>query len=132
VLEDADGSLIVVDTGGWYKLCCPTSQLHKPDLLGAVYRVRKSGAPKVEDPRGLKIEWDKIPTDELARLIGDPRPAVRRRAMETLPQSHEDAFGRHSPHRLHVRIAAHPAPACHPGPNRFARTASRFAWPSVL
>ncbi len=41
VLEDADGSLIVVDTGGWYKLCCPTSQLHKPDVLGGVYRVRR-------------------------------------------------------------------------------------------
>ena len=34
VLEDADGSLLVVDTGGWYKLCCPTSQLQKPDVLG--------------------------------------------------------------------------------------------------
>ena len=44
VLEDADGSLIVVDTGGWYKLCCPTSQLQKPDVLGAIYRVRPSGA----------------------------------------------------------------------------------------
>ena len=30
ILEDADGSLLVIDTGGWYKLCCPTSQLHKP------------------------------------------------------------------------------------------------------
>ena len=27
-------SLLVVDTGGWYKLCCPTSQLVKPDVLG--------------------------------------------------------------------------------------------------
>ena len=45
VLEDADGSLLVVDTGGWYKLCCPTSQLHKPDVLGGVYRVRRQGAP---------------------------------------------------------------------------------------
>ena len=27
VVVDADGSLLVVDTGGWYKLCCPTSQL---------------------------------------------------------------------------------------------------------
>jgi putative membrane-bound dehydrogenase-like protein len=25
VLEDADGSLLVIDTGGWYKLCCPTA-----------------------------------------------------------------------------------------------------------
>src|SRR3546814_9217684 len=38
VIEDADGSLLVIDTGGWYKLCCPTSQLWKPDVLGAIYR----------------------------------------------------------------------------------------------
>jgi len=44
VLPDADGSLLVVDTGGWYKLCCPSSQLAKPDVLGAIYRVKKLGA----------------------------------------------------------------------------------------
>ncbi len=47
VLPDADGSLLVVDTGGWYKLCCPSSQLAKPDVFGAIYRVRKIGAPKL-------------------------------------------------------------------------------------
>ncbi len=41
VIEDADGSLLVVDTGGWYKLCCPSSQLVKADVLGAIYRVQK-------------------------------------------------------------------------------------------
>lgn len=46
VLEDADGSLLVVDTGGWYKICCPSSQLAKPDVLGGIYRVRKTGAPR--------------------------------------------------------------------------------------
>ena len=55
VIEDADGSLLIVDTGGWYKLCCPTSQLVKPDVTGAIYRVKKVGAHKVEDPRGQKI-----------------------------------------------------------------------------
>lgn len=44
VLEDADGSLVIVDTGGWYKLCCPSSQLAKADVLGAVYRVRRAGS----------------------------------------------------------------------------------------
>ena len=43
VVEDADGSLIVVDTGGWYKICCPTSVLQKPDVLGAIYRVKRVG-----------------------------------------------------------------------------------------
>ncbi len=84
VIEDADGSLLVVDTGGWYKLCCPTSQLVKPDVLGAVYRIRKKGSPKVEDPRGLKLRWKDLAVAELARLLDDPRPAVRQRAIETL------------------------------------------------
>ena len=44
VLADADGSLLVVDTGGWYKLCCPSAQLAKPDVRGAIYRVRRQGA----------------------------------------------------------------------------------------
>ena len=43
VLEDADGSLLIVDTGGWYKLCCPSSQLAKADVLGGIYRVRRKG-----------------------------------------------------------------------------------------
>jgi putative membrane-bound dehydrogenase-like protein len=84
VLEDADGSLLVIDTGGWYKLCCPTSQLPKPDVLGAIYRVRRKGAPKVEDPRGLKLTWDKQAPKELAALLADARPAVRKRAIQTL------------------------------------------------
>ena len=84
VLEDADGSLVVVDTGGWYKLCCPTSQLQKPDVLGAIYRVRRIGAPKLDDPRGLKLAWSTMEADELARLLDDPRPAVRRRAIAGL------------------------------------------------
>jgi putative membrane-bound dehydrogenase-like protein len=91
VLEDADGSLLVVDTGGWYKLCCPTSQLHKPDVLGAIYRVRRKGAPPPEDPRGLKLAWVKMSADEVARLLDDPRPAVRRRAVQTLGDKGLDA-----------------------------------------
>jgi len=47
VLEDADGSLLIVDTGAWYKLCCPSSQLAKADVLGGIYRVRRSGAKQL-------------------------------------------------------------------------------------
>jgi putative membrane-bound dehydrogenase-like protein len=87
LIEDADGSLVVVDTGGWYKLCCPTSQLGKPDVLGAIYRVRRTDAKKIDDPRGLKIDWSKISADELAKLLDDPRPAVQKRAMAALAAS---------------------------------------------
>src|SRR5262249_37757917 len=84
VMEDADGSLIVIDTGGGYKLCCPTSQLHKPDILGAIYRIRKMGAAKIDDPRGRKIDWAKAKLEELVKLLDDERPVVRRRAVATL------------------------------------------------
>ena len=84
VLEDADGSLVICDTGGWYRLCCPTSQLEKPDVFGAVYRVRRSGAQPIDDPRGLKLDWAKLGPAELARLLDDPRPAVQHRAIRDL------------------------------------------------
>ena len=82
VIEDADGSLLILDTGGWYKLCCPTSQLVKPDVLGAIYRVRKTGAHKVDDPWGEKIEWKKLDKSDLGQLLDDPRPVVQRRAID--------------------------------------------------
>jgi putative membrane-bound dehydrogenase-like protein len=84
VLEDADGSLLVVDTGGWYKICCPTSQLQKPDVLGAIYRIRRPEAPRVDDPRGLKIAWVSLDVAALAERLDDSRPAVRRKAIELL------------------------------------------------
>ncbi|MFO0890044.1 MAG: PVC-type heme-binding CxxCH protein [Isosphaeraceae bacterium] len=93
VLEDADGSLVVVDTGGWYKLCCPSSQLHKPDVLGGVYRVRKAGAAKVDDPRGLKLAWKTMTPEELVPLLGDRRPAVQQRAIEALATRGDAALG---------------------------------------
>ncbi|WP_435006590.1 PVC-type heme-binding CxxCH protein [Tundrisphaera lichenicola] len=87
VLEDADGSLLVIDTGGWYKLCCPTSQLVKPDVLGAIYRVRRTGVKPPEDPRGLKLSWNLMKPAELTGLLDDPRPVVRKRAIAALGRS---------------------------------------------
>lgn len=91
VLEDADGSLLIVDTGGWYKLCCPSSQLYKPDIKGAIYRVRRTRAPKIDDPRGLKIAWSKLDAAQLAKLLDDVRPAVRRRAIQLLGEKGDSA-----------------------------------------
>ncbi len=84
VIEDADGSLLVVDTGAWYKLCCPTSQLAKPDVLGAIYRVRRRAAPAMQDPRGRKIAWGTLTPADLVARLDDARPAVQRRAIEQL------------------------------------------------
>jgi len=84
VIEDADGSLLVVDTGGWYKLCCPTSQLEKPAVLGAIYRVRREGTTSIADPRGRALDWRGMAPADLAALLADPRPAVVARATDAL------------------------------------------------
>ena len=81
VLADADGSLVIVDTGGWYKLCCPTSQLWKPDVLGAIYRVRRTGAKLLIDSRGMHVRWAELSESELAHRMDDFRPAIRWRAV---------------------------------------------------
>lgn len=84
VLEDADGSLLVIDTGGWFRIGCPTSQVAKSHILGGIYRVRKTDAKKVEDPRGLSIKWrDKLDSD-LIKMLGDERPVVRTRTLKEL------------------------------------------------
>lgn len=80
VIEDADGSLLVADTGSWYMICCPTSKIAKPDVLGAIYRIQKKNAPRLEDPRGLKLDWH----DAQVSWLSDERPAVVKRAIETL------------------------------------------------
>ena len=73
VLEDKrDGSVLVVDTGGWYKLCCPTSQLAKPDVLGAIYRVRKvEMGPVVAMDVDLARVWEanRAPGEESSKLV---------------------------------------------------------------
>jgi putative heme-binding domain-containing protein len=92
VHEDADGSLIVIDTGGWYKLCCPTSQLHKPDVLGAIYRVKRAKATRVDDPRRAKLAWSRMNAEALAPLLTDPRPVARRRAIRELARRGELAL----------------------------------------
>lgn len=84
VLEDPDGSVIVVDTGGWFKLCCPTSQLEKADVLGGIYRIRRRNRRPPADPRGSQIAWTEAGDGELAKLLNDERFYVRQRARRTI------------------------------------------------
>jgi putative membrane-bound dehydrogenase-like protein len=93
VVEDADGSVLICDTGGWYKLCCPTSQFHKPNVLGAIYRIRREGAVPIDDPRGDAIAWNRASVQALADLLGDKRPVVRERAIEALAARGKDSIG---------------------------------------
>ncbi len=84
VLEDADGSLLVVDTGAWFLNGCPTSRVSKPDVTGAIYRIRKTDGAKVEDPRGKKLRLADAAPAEWIRYLHDKRPAIREQAIELL------------------------------------------------
>ena len=84
VLEDADGSLLVIDTGGWFVNGCPTSSVAKPDVLGAIYRVRKTEGQTIADPRGRTLDWNAPTPQELVTRLADSRPAVCDRAMAQL------------------------------------------------
>lgn len=83
VMEDADGSLLVLDTGAWFIHGCPLSRVAKPNIKGAVYRIRRQGA-RVADPRGAKLAWT---PQELPALLDDVRPAVADRAVEKLVEA---------------------------------------------
>ncbi|MEO5803044.1 MAG: HEAT repeat domain-containing protein, partial [Verrucomicrobiota bacterium] len=86
VIEDADGSLLIVNTGGWFRHGCPTSQIAKPEVKGAIYRIRRKGAAVVNDPRGLNLDWAKTSSEAVSKLLSDARPAVAERAVVELAQ----------------------------------------------
>jgi putative heme-binding domain-containing protein len=85
-MEDADGSLLVVDTGGWFLAGCPQSQVSKPDVRGGIYRIRRKGASAPPDPRGQSLPWDSMGAQDLALLLNDPRFAARDRAVDRLAE----------------------------------------------
>lgn len=82
IIEDSDGSLLVIDTGGWFKIGCPTSS-EQPQILGGIYRVQRNDRKSSPDPRGLKIDWQ-ADSDRLVGLLDDDRFVVRDRVVAVL------------------------------------------------
>ena len=91
VLEDADGSMLVVNTGGWFILGCPLSRVAKLDVPGGIYRIRKTGAAKVNDPWGTKLNLKSMAVPSLVAATKDPRIAVHDHAIELLISKGEAA-----------------------------------------
>jgi putative membrane-bound dehydrogenase-like protein len=71
-LEDADGSLIVIDTGGWFRIGCPASQIAKPEVTGAIYRVRRVNAAKPNHRLASEVDH-RLADIRLAALSRDPK-----------------------------------------------------------
>lgn len=91
VLQDADGSMLVLNTGGWFILGCPLSRVAKLDVKGGIYRIRKNEIPTVNDPWGHKLDLKSISMKTLSEHIKDPRPAVRDNVIERLVETGEPA-----------------------------------------
>ncbi len=91
VIEDADGSLLVINTGGWFRIGCPQSQISKPDIHGAIYRIRKSGTPPVQDSYGLALDWNSLSPERKIQLLNDSRPFVQRKAIDELAKAGDHA-----------------------------------------
>ena len=90
VLEDADGSLLVVETGGWFIKGCPLSQVSKPELKGSIYRIRREAANKVEDPYGNDLQWQALELDELGAYLEGSNPFIADRALEAIVDKGSD------------------------------------------
>ena len=93
VVEDADGSLLLLDTGGWFIKGCPLSRVTRPEFRGGIYRIRRAGSPPSADPRGEGIAFGLLSPAELTGYLGDSRPMVRDRAVEELVQRGSTAVG---------------------------------------
>ncbi|WP_152270178.1 PVC-type heme-binding CxxCH protein [Agriterribacter humi] len=92
VLEDADGSLLVVETGGWFIKGCPLSQVSKPELKGSIYRVRRNGVKKADDPYGNAVQWANLQPNDAVKHLGSANAFVSDRAVQRLVDAGDAAI----------------------------------------
>lgn len=81
VLEDRNGDLLVVDTGGWFRIGCPTSQIAKPEIAGTIYRLSKQGEP-YRAP--TYPDWNKLTAEQVSHFLSAPEDWLRERAITEL------------------------------------------------
>jgi putative heme-binding domain-containing protein len=67
LLKDSDGSILIVDTGGWYDLCCPSSGTDQRVATGGIYRLR-----------GLSLEQPSSPSSPGLRALSELAVALTR------------------------------------------------------
>lgn len=81
VLEDRNGDLLVIDTGGWFRNGCPTSQIAKPEVAGTIYRIsRADAAYQAPD----YPNWKKLTAEQVSHFLGAPEDWLRERAITEL------------------------------------------------
>jgi len=82
VLEDREGGLLVVDTGGWFRIGCPNSQIAKPEVSGGLYRIRSK--VRAETKPSLMPDWPRFTSEEVSGFLDAPEFWIRDRAITEL------------------------------------------------
>ena len=77
VIESPDGSLLVIDTGGWYNLCCPSSHVDQSIATGGVYRL--SSATTRQTAAAPIKKWDSYATEPANAIVKDAQQSLRDR-----------------------------------------------------
>lgn len=86
VMEDPrDGSLLLFDTGGWFRIGCPSSLMAKSDLLGAVYRIKpKKPQQATLASRSAHVRIRKSDPQALVSGLKSDDPFVLRQTLESI------------------------------------------------
>lgn len=95
VLESSDGSLLIVDTGGWYVEHCPTGRIRDSRAPGGIYRARWTKAREVKpasDEARFAALW-KMNTDQLRARLADGDVNVICAAARVLASRREKSAG---------------------------------------
>ncbi len=91
VLEDADGSLLVIDTGGWYDLCCPSSALDQRAAVGGIYRISSPTCDRRNNARGQGLDWSRIGLAAAIDRLSDKSWWIRRQALRWIEKHAKNA-----------------------------------------
>lgn len=77
VLEDHNGDLLAIDTGGWFRIGCPTSHIAKPEVSGGIYRV--SPANTNYRPPAYPT-WENMTSEAVSGFLDAEEPWIRDQA----------------------------------------------------
>ena len=85
VLEDPNGDLLVIDTGGWFRNGCPNSQLARPDVRGGIYRISLKGKPyRSAAGSRTREQWERLSPIDVAEMLDAKSWNLQERAVTEL------------------------------------------------
>ena len=91
IADPRDGSLLLLNTGGWFRIGCPSSLTAKPDLRGSIYRISLA-KPK---PSPTQTTYTTLNLPSAIQKLQSQDPHTRRRSLEWInqntPEDHPDA-----------------------------------------